>query len=64
MAIIIMYSFMSALPFFTISCLNKTGNLAGADATEEEKVLAMMSQAGEEYNQAKLVYINTPLLDY
>ena len=29
------------------------GDLAGANATEEDKILAMMSQAGEEFNPAK-----------
>ena len=31
--------------------------VVAADATEEEKVLAMMSQAGEDYNPAKCISV-------
>ena len=45
----------SCLPYCMCFHGYQTGDLAGADATEEEKVLAMMSQAGEDYNPAKSV---------
>lgn len=39
-------------------------NLAEADASEEDKVRAMMSQAGEDYNPTTLVYLISLKLTY